>query len=223
MSSTQVVVAPRPLIKDAPLDPSVPNYALAIGYYTSGGTPNTKTGLSGHYSASVTESESGGYVTWTMRFVLTTPMDIPADSTAYIYAYDPSSNKVLDYATFTPSSTIGTGTEIELIMSVRVARCMYKILSCSVPQIICGNYAIIYNIYRETLTISTGAHTFEVYKTFALVGSSPQSTGSVGSTVTCRLYCGNTVIYDIGSFTLTDVTGHTYYACLNLASVQPLI
>ena len=159
-----------------------------------------------------------------MRFVLTTPIDIPANSTAFIYAYDPSSNTVLDYATFSSSSTIGTGTEIDLSVSVRVARCMYKILSCTdVVLIDCGQYAIPYNLIKETITISTGAHTFNAYKVFALVGTNTGSIGSIGSTVTCRLYCGSQLLYDIGSFTLTDNYAPTYYACLNLLSVQSII
>lgn len=224
MSSSRVVVAPRPVIVGAPLNPSVSDYKLAIGYYTGTGTPNTRTGLSGYYSASVSESATEGYVTWSMRFVLTTPIDIPANSTAFIYAYDPSSNKVLDYATFSTDSTIGTGTEIDLIMSVRVARCMYKILSCTDSiRIYCGQYTIPYFIFTEKATISTGAHTFEVYKVFALVGTNPGSAGSIGSVVTCRLYCGSQLLYDIGSFTLTDNIAPTYYACLNLLSVHSLI
>jgi len=217
MSATIKFVAPRPVIVGAPLDPSVSNYAIAVGYYDSSGTPTVKTGLSGQYTASVTEGQ--GYVAWSIRFVASAPIDIPANNTAFIYAYDPSNNQVLDYVEFVSSSNIQTDTRLVINAQSKVARCMYRTLSCtSGIYVDCDRYAIPLTPRYETRAISTGAHTFNIYKAYALVGTSSSSPGTVGSTVSCVLRCGTDVIYTLGSFQLTDTYGHTYYGCLHLLS-----
>jgi len=220
MSATLRFVAPRPLIVGAPLNPNVSNYQLVIGYWYGGGK-SART-VSGTYSASITESTD--HVVWSISFATTVPADfnIPSGAVGFIYAYDPSTKQVLDFATFN-SPGIQGGTGLIVNASAKIAKCVYKTLDCtSSIKLVCrcatsGN-TFDMTLQKETLTyeIDTSLHTFKFYSTYSISNSSVGIPCSVGESANCYLACGNSKLYDLASIQVTAQDAVTYYGCINI-------
>jgi len=215
MSTTPIFIAPRPLIVGAPLNPAVSNYSIAVGY--KGDTGPITNSAQGTYQASVTEDQ--GYITWSISISASSPLDIPSGKYAYVYAYDPSSGTVLDFVAFT-SPGIQQGQGIIINVSSKIARCVYKALQCTSDMIIsctCPSGSFSFRAIKETTTytVNVGLHSFNVYVAYALANSAAGIPCDVGTTASCKLMCGNNVLYDLGSFTVTAKDAVLYYGCIN--------
>jgi len=221
MSATLRFVAPRPLIVGAPPNPNVSNYQIAVGYWY-GGDKRTRAGISGTYSASVTEDRY--YVIWSVSFVTSIPTDlnIPSGAVGFIYAYDPSTRQVLDFVTFN-SPGIQGGVGLIVNASAKIAKCVYATVNCtSSIKVVCrcvnsGN-TFDFTLQKETLTyeIDTGLHTFKFYSTYSISNSSVGIPCNVGESASCHLACGGSKLYDLASIQVTAQNAVTYYGCINI-------
>jgi len=219
MSATLRFVAPRPLIVGAPLNPNVSNYQIAVGY-RYGGDKRARAGISGTYSASVTEDRD--YVIWSVSFVASIPTDfnIPSGAVGFIYAYDPSTKQVLDFVTFN-SPGIQGGTGLVVNASAKIAKCVYATLNCNAIIVVCncansGNTSRV-AVLKETSTyeIDTGLHTFKFYSTYTL-SISFGILCNVGESANCYLACVGNKLYDLASIQVTGQYETTYYGCTNI-------